>query len=192
LYDLHQSFVRAPNGLSSNDSFFITTYKNRLKLQSVLALCFAEYHETYFHWKLYAGDACGICIEFDKDLLLSNLNCFTGIRFGYVRYKKLDELKGIELDQLPFTKRYGFSEENEFRILYEDKDNKFSRKDIPIDINCIRRVIFNPWIPQHVYKSNRDIIKKMCEVKQLNIIKSTINNNKTWKKWGSEIANPRN
>jgi len=62
--------------------------------------------------------------------------------------------------QMPFTKRYGYSEENEFRILYEDNLNSFKRKFVEINVTCINKVIFNPWIPYQVFKSIRDTLKK--------------------------------
>ena len=176
-----------------NDSFFITTYKKTLELKTVLALCFAEYHETSYHWQIYSGGINGVCIVFNKDSLLNQLNNIKGIRSGYVNYKLKDELK-VELkddlfNQLPFTKRYGFSGEKEFRILYENKEVSFTRKDIKLDLNCIDRVMFNPWLPNHVYKSIRETIKEMNGMGQLRILQSTLTNDKTWKKWGSEISN---
>lgn len=171
-----------------NDSFFITTYKKRLGLKTVLALCFAEYHETSYHWQIYSGDINGVCIVFNKHALMNQIDNVQGIKPGYVEYKLLDELKDVSFDRLPFTKRYGFSEEREFRILYVDREKSYSRKDIHIDLSCINRVMFNPWIPQHVYKSIRETIQDMNGMRKLKIQKSTLTNNKTWKKWGSEIS----
>jgi hypothetical protein len=50
-----------------NDSYYISIYKQRENLKTVLAICFAEENETFHHWKVFSGNISGVCIEYKKD-----------------------------------------------------------------------------------------------------------------------------
>jgi hypothetical protein len=67
----------------NNDAFYMELYKTKKGLKSLLALCFAEVRETYHIWKVFAGDANGVCIEFNKELLLGH---FKDMKSDYVKY----------------------------------------------------------------------------------------------------------
>jgi len=72
-----------------NDSYYIEVYRKKMELKSVLALCFTEASETYHHWRVFSPGSSGICLVFDKTILLSTLNGNSGIRSGKVIYKKI-------------------------------------------------------------------------------------------------------
>jgi hypothetical protein len=171
-----------------NDAFYMELYKTKKELNSLLALCFAEVQETYHIWKVFAGDANGVCIEFNKELLLEY---FGEMKSGYVKYLTIDKLmkkNDFNYDQLPFLKRLAFKDEKEFRFIYEDKDLVISTKSIPIKLNCIQRIIFNPWIPLSVFESVKAIIQEIDECKTIIIDRTSLVNNEQWKKRGKEIA----
>lgn len=47
-----------------NDSYFFSLYRDKVKLKSVLALCFTQARDTYHHWRVFApgsADVPGIC-----------------------------------------------------------------------------------------------------------------------------------
>jgi len=50
----------------SNDSYYLTLYRDKKSLKSVLALCFTEVNETYHHWSVFAAGSSGICIRFKR------------------------------------------------------------------------------------------------------------------------------
>ena len=134
------TFVWPKHWDDRNDYNFIEKYKKDSGLGHVLALCFTEFRETYFHWKIYSDGTSGICIEFHKKLLLAQFQNIEGIRSGNMEYKTSGQLEneGIELQQLPFTKQFGFKEENEFRIIYEVPKGTKVDKFKPIQLDCIR------------------------------------------------------
>jgi len=171
-----------------NDAFYMELYKSKKDLKSLLALCFAEVRETYHIWKVFAGDSNGVCIEFNKELLL---DYFKEMQFGYVKYLTIDKLKkksDFNYDQLPFLKRLAFKDENEFRFIYEDKNNMISSKSVSIKLDCIQRIIFNPWIPVSVFNSVKAVIQEIDGCKNIIIDRTSLVDNEQWKNRGKEIA----
>jgi hypothetical protein len=65
----------------SNDSHYMTLYRERKGLASVLAACFSQADETYHHWRVFANGASGVCIRFDRVALL---NAVKKLRGGHV------------------------------------------------------------------------------------------------------------
>jgi hypothetical protein len=185
------------NWEDKNDSYYIELYKENLGLKSVLVLCFAESVERYHHWKIYSGSLNGVCIEFRKDKLLECLNV-SGIRTDYVQYKTYDEVRKepLAIYQFPFMKRYAFEDEREFRIIYEDRIHEFASKDFKISVNSINRIIFNPWMPESVYSSIKQIVKNIKGCKKIKVMRTTLVDNKKWKRMGEEVfrlsVKPRN
>lgn len=54
-----------------SDTYYMAEYKRLKQAQTVLALCFAESRETYHHWRIFSYGTDGICLEFDKQELLT-------------------------------------------------------------------------------------------------------------------------
>jgi len=54
----------------TNDSYYLTVYKEKKSLKTLLALCFTETSETYHHWRVFAGGSSGVCITFKREELL--------------------------------------------------------------------------------------------------------------------------
>ena len=125
-----------------NDSRFLALYQEKEKLQSLLALCFTQADETYHHWRVFANGTAGVCIRFDRDVLLRAIRKQDGLRTGTVRYLTMTEIRDekLELEDLPFRKRYAFQDENEFRLIYESCDEKIDHLDIPIPLSSITRI----------------------------------------------------
>src|SRR5262249_12417230 len=104
----------------TNDSYFLTLYRERKNLKSLLALCFTEASETYHHWSVFAAGSSGICMRFKRPRLLSSLKSQEGLRAHSVQYLTLSEInkRTLAVPDLPFLKRYPYEQENEFRIIY--------------------------------------------------------------------------
>jgi hypothetical protein len=166
-----------------NDSSYIRKYKEIKKLDSVLALCFADTTENYSLWKSYADNPSGVCIQFNRYPFETSLYDLPCIVSDYVDYLKLDDEKLVYLpiERYPFTKRYAFITEKEFRIIYTGGLGKGPR-NIPITIDCIQMIILSPWLHPSVYSSVVKIIKKIKDCKNLPIRRSTILDNKKWKR----------
>jgi hypothetical protein len=188
LYKKRLTFLNPKSWEDKNDSFYIELYKECQQLKSVLVLCFAEAKESYHHWKIYSGNSSGVCIEFKKEILLQNLISH-GIKSDYVIYRTFTQFKRKQPDvsQLPFIKRYAFLDEHEFRAIYEDMNNVCDMKEFQIDMYSIEKIIFNPWIPESVFVSLRDVIRKIDGCEDLKVIRTTLTDNEKWKNLGRAI-----
>ena len=138
----------------TNDSYYISVYKQREKLKTVLAICFAETYETFHHWKVFSGNISGVCIEYYKDKLLSNFQDHENIIMGTVENKKIKNLESdkqsnnIDNCKLPFYKRYPYRDENEFRIVYKNTSEELDAKSFPIDLQCIKQILLSHLMPR--------------------------------------------
>ncbi len=180
----HLTLLDPRNWDDKNDSYFLELYKKHSKFKSVLALCFAEAPECYHHWKIYSGNTSGVCIEFNTDILYTYVNRVTGIRSGTVLYKTIDDFNNDTLNPstLPFIKRHAFQDEKEFRFIYESESEEIPSKSVKIGISCISRIIFNPWIPKSVFESIRNIIIRVSDCNEDQIVQTTVIENERWKR----------
>ncbi|WP_148289222.1 DUF2971 domain-containing protein [Herbaspirillum sp. B65] len=133
----------------TNDSYSLSIYKKKRKLKSLLALCFTETVETYHHWHVFAGGTDGACIVFHKERLLAALDEYIGVRHQKVEYRTLLQIGrgGVTINELPFVKRAGFADEDEFRVIWEDAIDELKTADFLIPIDAIDIIYLNPWLP---------------------------------------------
>lgn len=166
-----------------NDAYFLKTYKKKRDLKSVLAICFAKAPEAYHHWKIYSGTTSGVCIEFDEHKLLSNLGV-NGYISKTVQYKTIETLENNPpaIDDLPFTKRYAYAGEQEFRIIYISTREEINIKHVNIDLDCINKISINSWIDEVSRKSIEKTIQNIQDCEKIKVIKSTVTENKRWKR----------
>jgi hypothetical protein len=129
-----------------NDAFFMSEFKKQKEALSVLALCFAEASETYHHWRVFSHGSDGVCLEFDSASLLAAFRGDPLIQSRNVSYRKIDDAinAGIPTDDLPFCKRLPYEDEREFRIVYVDMKKEYQFKDVPISLDCIKRMMLSP------------------------------------------------
>lgn len=169
----------------TNDSHAMRIYKDRANIKTLLALCFTEASETYHHWHVFAGDSSGVRITFNKKKLLEHFTKTAGYSYNLVAYRTLDQLRQTPpaKEELPFLKRYGFSDEREFRILYESKKQESSAKDISITLDCIEEITLSPWMHPALADNLQKIIKEMIGAESsIDVHHSTLIGNKEWKK----------
>jgi len=168
-----------------NDAKVMLEYKKRKKLKHLYAACFSEGEETIHHWNAFSSGSSGVCIEFDRDKLLGAVSKVSGIRTGRVRYKKIKDLSkdGIVIDNMPFTKRWPYRCEEEFRILFEASNTTASSDgffDIDIDLRTIRCITINQRMPDQVYETIKDYLKQEFRRPDQRISRSTLYENKIW------------
>ena len=170
-----------------NDSHHIESYKNQKSLESVLALCLTDASETYHHWKVFSSGTAGVCIEFDKDRLLSWAKGINGLRTGAVTYRTMNSVRGTPpmLEELPFLKRHAFRDEREFRLIFEDKNHALPYKDVALDLGAILKIVVNPWLPKSVFESVKALVKSIEDCETIRVLRTTLVDNEEWKRIGS-------
>jgi len=107
-----------------NDSHFLSLYRDKKSLKSVLALCFTQVSETYHHSRVFADGSSGICIRFKRAELMKAITKLPGVKVKAVDYLTLEDIKKKKLktNDLPFLKRFPYMDEVEFRVIYESSD----------------------------------------------------------------------
>lgn len=167
-----------------NDAYFLKIYKEKMGYASVLALCFAEAPEAYHHWKIYSGNPSGVCIEFFKGRLLSHFDPKKGFIHAGIQYKTINKLREntLHTGEMPFIKRYAYKGEEEYRVIFQSKDEKVSVKQILINLDTISKITVSPWIDSTSYKSIKLTINKIKDCEHIKVQKSTITENNEWKR----------
>jgi hypothetical protein len=189
LYEKRLPLLDPSSWDDKNDAYFMAQYKEKKKLRSVLAICFADSTETYHHWKIYAGNSSGACIVFHQRKLLSRLKSENKFKVGAVQYPYIDSLERDvpPIDDLPFIKRRPFVDEHEHRVIYEDSDKKVPVTYISITSSDIERIIINPWVNKSVFESVKAVIKSIEGFRSTTVFQSTILENEKWKKIGNQV-----
>ena len=164
-----------------NDAEIILEYKKRKRIHDLFAVCFGIGDETIHHWKTYADGISGCCIEFEEDSLLKSFQGKTNFRWGDVEYMKVNKVENaaIPIERIPFTKRWPYRCENEFRILWEGKTNR-STIDVRIDFNSINKITLSQGIPAEVYKSIKELLRDEIGNQTHKINRSTLYENRRW------------
>jgi hypothetical protein len=166
-----------------NDSEVILEYKKRKKIKNLFAVCFTSGDETVHHWKTYSHGASGCVIEFDVRKLFSIIDRIPDLRHGKVEYRKLSEVEDkkaiIDIDKMPFTKRWPYRCEEEYRIIAETNHSEtFFEIDIPLSV--IRRITISQLMPQPIYETIKGYLKDLKGNPDGKISKSTLYENPRW------------
>ena len=172
-----------------NDSFFLSTYKAKKSLKSVLALCFSTSSETYHHWRVFASGTSGVCVRFDVKSLRSSMKN-AGVTFKEVKYLNLNELSKItpKVSQLPFIKRAQFSPEREVRAIWESEAIEKDTSEVPILLSSIKRITLSPWLHPSLRDSLVSAIKRINGCENIDVVRSTLVENQRWKKYGGRAT----
>ncbi len=172
-----------------NDSYYLDLYKERKGLGAVLALCFTEVGETYHHWRVFSPGTSGVCIRFDKEILVEHMCRRIGMHVGPTQYKMMDHVrqKPPSLEDLPFLKRYAFRDEREFRLIYESKKT-ISVKDFSIPIESIDRISLSPWVNDSLADAIWETIRGLSGCEGLTVGQSSLINNNEWKRIGAKAT----
>ena len=172
-----------------NDRLFMRVYKNHTKAGGLYGMCAALSGETYHHWKIFAGGASGACLVLKRRPLEAYLDNHerehgTKIMYDEVDYLKLSEVKELsphQIDNFPFLKRYGFKDEQEYRIVIET----VAAQQPAIFIDCphdwIDTIYLNPWLYEMQGRSLIETIKEMPGCKKLKIRPSQLTDSRTWR-----------
>ncbi|MGA2502485.1 MAG: hypothetical protein ABSG01_00170 [Anaerolineales bacterium] len=163
-----------------NDAETLLIYKERKKIQNLFALCFSYGDETIHHWKTFADGISGYCVQFDSTDLIALLKTQSGVRYREVEYKKINSLSNstIEVNDIPFTKRWPYRCEEEFRITRGGTSE--TRHEIPFDLRIITKVTISQQMPKQVYETIRESLRDAFDHPEKRINRSTIYRNQMW------------
>jgi hypothetical protein len=164
-----------------NDSQIIEEYKRRQGVQNLFALCFSYGDETIHHWKAYADGTSGCCIEFNAEKLLRTFSQQQFIRFRTIEYKKIRDVgdNSIKTEDIPFTKRWPYRYEEEFRVIWEGSTSE-NYIEIPFDLACINKITISQQMPNLIYETIRTHLKEVFRQPDKRISKSTLYENRVW------------
>jgi len=168
-----------------NDAEVMLEYKKRRNLKHLYAVCFSEGDETIHHWTTFSSGSSGCCIAFDREKLLSAVETIDGIRTGSVKYRKLRNLReeGIIALDMPFTKRWPYRCEEEYRVIFESEEEMAALDgffDIDINLRMIRKVTINQRMPEQVYLTIKGYLKQEFKNPDQKINRSTLYQNDIW------------
>jgi len=164
-----------------NDSEIILEYKKRKNIKNLFALCFSHNDETIHHWKTFSNGPSGCLIEFDAEKLISHIKKIPGIKIGKVEYKRINEVQKnkISVDKMPFTKRWPYRCEEEFRIIIETNE-EMDFYEIDIQLDFIKKVTISQQMPKQIYETIKKKLKNSKDNPDSRINKSTLYENFNW------------
>jgi hypothetical protein len=164
-----------------NDSAILLEYKKRRKVDQVYALCFSQGDETIHHWKTFADGISGCCIEFDGKKLTEVLGKHPDLRYGPVVYRKIGYLANhsIKVDRIPFTKRWPYRCEEEYRVIWEGSSDN-GCYEVEIDLRAITRITISQKMPAPVYNTIREYLREEFRDPDKRISRSTLYENRVW------------
>ncbi|MER9585242.1 DUF2971 domain-containing protein [Mesorhizobium sp. M0276] len=179
-----------------NDRLFMRVYKNHKNAGGLYGMCAALCGETYHHWKIFAGGASGACLVLKRRPLEAYLDSHlpepgTKIRYEEVEYLKLDEVTQLspsDIEDLPFVKRYGFKDEDEYRIVIETAAEQQQIIFIDCPHEWIDTVYINPWLYENQAQSLIETIREVPGCKKLKVKPSRLTDSTTWRKAAERIA----
>ena len=169
-----------------NDSSFVTLYKEKRQLASVLALCFTRSSETYHHWRIFAPSSSGVRVTFDESSIRESVTGVSGLQLKDVEYVKISDIRNTDLrrEKLPFLKRYPYQHESEVRLLWESSTKKMDAFSFPIKLEAITKVTLSPWLHPSLLDSVKETLKSIEGCRSLRVDRTTLISNDEWFKHG--------
>jgi hypothetical protein len=166
-----------------NDRELIEQYRQAMKLKKVFAICLAECGETYHHWKIYAGNPAGMCIQFNAPKLIASIKRVPGLRMKTLTYVRVDRLHLYKNRPKiwPFLKRLPFEGEREFRLILDyKKDDNVGGVPLKFDIKAIECIYINPWLGPAAKGPITRIIRQMPGCAKVRLTQTTLIDNHRW------------
>lgn len=170
----------------SNDSHYLSLYRSKKKLETVLAACFSQTRETYHHWRVFASGPSGVCVRFDRTRFLQNAKNNPGVHGGKVKYMRLGDMgqNQLSIEDLPFSKRTAYEDEEEYRLIFESADKRISKIDVDFPLDCIKSITLSPWMHPDLADDVKEVLRGIKGCRNLKLQRSTLIGNEEWKEYG--------
>lgn len=168
-----------------NDIAFLEAYRAKRNIANVFAVCFTQSPETFHHWSVFAAGNEGVRINIRKNALLAPLQGQDCYAWGDVDYRTLEQMEGLEkisVFDLPFQKRAAYTDENEFRILYDCKDPAERSHDIHLNRSWITSITLSPWLHPSLIDTLKKAIRSLPGCSGIRLQKTTLRESEKWQK----------
>ncbi len=172
-----------------NDSHSLMEYQRLKEDRYIFALCMTNSAETFHHWQVFTKRQSGVCLTFKKRALSEWARNQNNVKLKKVIYFKMNELDTdtVKPRHLPFVKRWGFRDEQEWRLTYETPESSgLARLTLPI--SALESIDISPMISQQKADNMKDQIRSALSKQKLTITHSELTNSPRWKDKVSEIA----
>jgi len=174
-----------------NDSYFIELYRNLLGDEAKISvLCFTTAVETFHHWKVFTPGDAGICIEFNRSKLVFSAAGLDSVETQDVKYYNFKELASLGIhnrNELPFIKRSGFGDEQEWRIVSRSHSSIDHIRYLPITSDFVKRIILSPFMPEPLMQNTKRMIRGMDGYSRVKIDSSRLTDSRLWKQQGDRL-----
>ena len=102
-----------------------------------------------------------------------------------MKLQNIDD-KRLRVQDLPFSKRFGYEHEKECRLLYTSSTKNQSKLDVNIPLESIVKVTLSPWLHPDLFSSVGHTLTSVDGCKDLVVTRSTLIGNDRWREWGEQ------
>ena len=97
-------------------------------------------------------------------------------------------MRDVNLEILPFTKRWPYSDEREYRAVYVSAEEELPAFPVPIALAAIKRITLSPWLAPAFVDPVKKTLKSLPGCGGLRIYRSTLIDNKQWQKFVGRVV----
>ncbi|MER8957698.1 hypothetical protein [Mesorhizobium sp. M0701] len=108
----------------------------------------------------------------------------------YQLITQVNKMADVDLERLPFMKRWPYGDESEYRAVYIDNDKELAAYAVPIELNAITRVTLSPWLAPALVPVVKETLKSLPGCSGLRVDRSTLIDNEQWKKLTGRVTIP--
>jgi len=160
-----------------NDRFMLDLYQRKTGSKP-WPICFTRSHETYHHWRIYAYEDDGLCIEFDEKTV-KKYTTEQGYLFRAVSYHTIERAQKEERiadNDIPFIKRHAFKPEGEMRVIASSPPNDNSHPHLELPLDAVSRIIFGPNIQTNDCKALTKKIRSFNNTSHIELVPTKLLN----------------
>lgn len=129
-----------------NDSELIQIYSHASGAVETRSACLTGAADRYHFWAVFGENTKGVCLWFDRDDLLSDIQKDQTLMAGPVQYMSASKLSKLKLRKIPFAKREQYADEQEFRVLRRYSSRGPSTDGFGFSVASLKRIYLNPWL----------------------------------------------
>ncbi len=144
-----------------NDSELIRLYSKESGFFETRATCLTAAADRYHFWVVFGECKHGVCLWFDRERFLKDLEGDETLIANQVQYMTLDELSQVNLDTIPFAKRQQYADEREFRVLRRYPIEGPDKDGVAFSTHSLRKIYLNPWLNGKHVKQKKDWVSAM-------------------------------